>query len=235
MLSSLAWLSQAVPLFHMRTPIDYGIIRAVIRTFPRMQSPFSGGFRMIAALRSPLSISRIVPRSAFALSVVKERVRRTERLCKSMQTNPLTHRRTPVFIGVFAHSTFFHVEHSAQNPAFGAVSHSDEFRGMEQRATRHARAHAPTRHTPAHMSARQRANAHAPTHAHAHPCARTHAHTRVTHARTRMHTRARSHPQAASEPNGNWRHLCARSKCKANVASAFVFCVKRAMQARGDE
>lgn len=102
----------------------------------------------------------------------------------------------------------------------------------ERRTSTHGRTsgratHAHTRRTPAHTSARQRANAR--------PCARTHAHTRVTHAHARTSRTREGPPPTASEQNGNGRHFCARSKCKANEASASASGVERAMQARGDE
>jgi len=168
-------------------------------------APYSAPFRVC---RYPFRVSsvylprcvrrcrfpRIVPRFGVRVSVVKERARRTERLCKSMQTNPLTHRRTPVFIGVFAHSTFFHVEHSAQNPAFGAVSHSDEFRRMEQRATRHT--HTPRTHA---------------THASAHERTPTRQRTRQ---RTHMHTRAPTHERTHASRTHTHAHARARAPCR---------------------
>ena len=228
MLSSLAHLFQSVPLFHMRTPIQYGIIRAVFRTVPRMQSPFSGGFRMIAALRSPLSISAHCAAFGVRVSVVKEHVRRTERLCKSMQTNPLTHRRTPVFIGAFAHSTFFHVEHSAQNPGFGAVSHSDEFRRMEQRATRHT--HTPRTHA-THASAHERTPTRQRTRQRTHTPVRPHTSAHTRHAR--MHARARV-PRRPPRRQSGTVGTSARAPSAMQSSRLHPWCnMKRAMQSEG--
>lgn len=66
-------ISRHAAIPHPCAPLSLALsIRRASSTFPRMQSPFSGGFRTTAALRSPLSISRIVPRSAFACPIVKE-------------------------------------------------------------------------------------------------------------------------------------------------------------------
>lgn len=228
MLSSLAHLFQSVPLFHMRTPINYGIIRAVVRTIPRMQSPFSGGFRMIAALRSPLSISAhcaAFQRSRFSCQrAMFGEPNAYVNQCKQIRS-PIA--APPLLLGFSHIPHFFTWSIQHETPALARCHIATNF-GVWNNAQRVTRTrHAPTRRTPAHTSARQRANAHAPTHAHT----RAPTHERTHASRTHAHacTHARGPPTTASEPNGNGRHFCARSKCNAIVASAFVFGVKRAM------
>ena len=118
-------ISRHAAIPHPCAPLSLALsIRRASSTFPRMQSPFSGGFRTTAALRSPLSISLTVQRSAFACPIVKEQAKRSSQPWKSMQTNQPHDRRTPVFIGVFAYSPFFYVKRTGQKAQIGAAMRS---------------------------------------------------------------------------------------------------------------
>ena len=157
-------------------------------------------FAHCAALRSRFSCQR-ASESKFAMMEINAN--------KSTPQQP-----QPRFYWRFHAFTKFSRDAFSPKIADGAVLRSERRTdGRTHERTRNAR-----QRTRAHANA----PTHAPTHAHAHPCARTPAHTRVTHARTRTHTHARGPPPTASEPNGNGRHFCARSKCKAIEASASV-------------
>lgn len=95
---------------------------AQVAPIPRMQAPFSGEFRMLAALRSPLSISRIVPRSAFACPIVKEQ-RKPKFATMEINANKSTPRQPhPRFYWRFRIFTDFSREANRPKSAFGAVS-----------------------------------------------------------------------------------------------------------------
>jgi len=219
MLSSLAWLFQAAPLFHMRTPIACAFIRRASSTIPRMQAPFSGEFRMLAALRSPLSISAhcaAFRRSRFSCQrAMFGEPNAYVNQCKQIRS-PIA---TPPFLLEFSHIQHFFtwsIQRKTSAPARCHIATNFGVWNNAQRVTRTR--HAPTRRTPAHTSARQRANAHAPTHAHT----RAPTHERTHASRTHAHacTHARGPPadplDANREPSALLRALqvqCNRRVC----------------------
>ena len=193
-------------------------VRRASSTVPRMQAPFSGGFRMLAALRSPLSISRIVPRSAFACPIVKEQ-RKPKFAMMEINANKSAPRQPhPRFYWRFRTFTDFSRDAFSPKNADCAVLRSERRTdGRTHERTRNARTHATHasahKRTPTRQRTRQRTHMHTRAPAHM----RTHASRMHAHARTRTRE---GPPPTASEPNGNGRHFCARSKCKANGASA---------------
>ena len=161
---------------------------------------------------------RIVPRSAFASSVVKEHrrsfaspVRGSASLATPMEINANKSRprsRNPRFYWAFR--TFAPDFHAWELPFLGVTRRIRHLtRGSDARnASANAR-------TPAH--AHERTNARTNARAHAPKRTRTHAPRARAHPRTRPHTQGPPRPH--TRETGNWRHFSARSKCDAHAVS----------------
>lgn len=179
-------------------------VRRASGTVPRMQSPFSGGFRMIAASCSPLSISAHCAASGVhfiscqrALPLVSFRpLSGLASLATHMEINANKSRprsRNPRFYWAFR--TFAPDFHAWELAFLGEARRIRHLtRGSDARnASANARtpAHAHTR-----TNARTNARAHAPKRGRTHASADARAHTRHAPERTRAHARTRRGPRA---------------------------------------
>lgn len=206
-------LSSRFPLLILRSsicapPSLAPYIRRANSTVPRMQSPFSGGFRMIAALRSPLSIS--------AHSC---RVRRSlHQLSKSIAARSLHQLGVPQSLATHMEINANKSRPRSRNPrfyrgfrTFAPIFHTSELANLGvARRIRHL-----TRGNDARNAS---ATARPPMHTHARTHERTHASVDA-HASERTRTHTQGPPRPHTREKGNWRHFSARSKCDAHAFS----------------
>ena len=172
---------------------------AQIAPFRVCKHPFRVGFVCLPRCVRRCRFPRIVPRSAFASSVVKEHcrsfaspVRGSASLATHMEINANKSRprsRNPRFYWAFR--TFAPDFHAWELPFLGVTRRNRHLtRGDNARnASANAR-------TPAHAHTRTNARAHMHTHGRAHASADARMHTRHAPERTRAHARTRRGPRA---------------------------------------